>query len=330
LRRALFFCGLGLLLMPGTGCATPACTGDRSAVGPSAQIVLLGTHGGPVEGRNSAQPASLLIVDGRLYLIDAGEAVSHQLVLAGYHPPQIARIFLTHHHADHDAGLPPLLSLIWFERGQEGKNGPPIDIYGPPATRFLTDMALRYLSVSERIFRAGMPHFPPAAPNFRAHDIDASGAVLRDRCVTVRAVENSHFAHRSVGPDGQVDRSFSYRFDTKAGSIVFTGDTGPSAAVTRLASGADVLVSEVYVTDPGAKPDAKATPLSREMEEHMRREHLTPAQVGEMARAAHVRTVILTHIVGPQAPGRVAALVKRRFRGTVVEGTDLLRYKLPR
>lgn len=35
------------------------------------------------------------------------------------------------------------------------------------------------------------------------------------------------------------------RFDTPDRSFVFTGDTGPSDAVTKLAEGADVLVTEV-------------------------------------------------------------------------------------
>jgi ribonuclease BN (tRNA processing enzyme) len=70
-------------------------------------------------------------------------------------------------------------------------------------------------------------------------------------------------------------------------------------------------------------------PLTREGVEHARREHLTPAQVGEMARAARVHTVILTHIVGfvgRHAADGIAAEVKRRFPGTVIEGTDLLNY----
>jgi ribonuclease BN (tRNA processing enzyme) len=162
---------------------------------------------------------------------------------------------------------------------------------------------------------------------FAAHDITHDGVVFRDDCVTVTAAENSHFAHPSYGPDGVRERSYSYRFDTKSGSVVFTGDTGPSAAVTRLARGADLLVSEV--NDQQAVKDLRRVhdALTYEGEEHMRREHLTPIQVAEMARAARVRTVILTHIVGGgQGANAIAAQVKRHFPGTVIEGTDLLNY----
>lgn len=214
------------------------------------------------------------------------------------------------------------MSLIWFERAAGG--GSRVHIYGPPATSFLVRTALQYLGVSERIFRAGMPHLAKAAPMFAAHDIAHDGVVFRDDCVTVIAAENSHFAHPSYGPAGERDRSYSYRFDTKGGSVVFTGDTGSSAAVTRLARGADLLVSEVGAPVPKGQ---ELNPLAREGAEHARREHLTPAQVGEMARAARVRTVILTPIGGAgQGANGMAAEVKRRFSGAVIEGSDLMRY----
>src|SRR5438105_11692505 len=39
-------------------------------------------------------------------------------------------------------------------------------------------------------------------------------------------------------------KSYAYRFQAGEKSIVFTGDTGPSEAVTNLAKGADILISE--------------------------------------------------------------------------------------
>ena len=42
--------------------------------------------------------------------------------------------------------------------------------------------------------------------------------------------------------------AFAYRFDTDDGSIVFSGDTGRSENLIKLAKGADILVHEVIVT----------------------------------------------------------------------------------
>ncbi len=125
--------------------------------------------------------------------------------------------------------------------------------------------------------------------------------------------------------------SFSYRFDTAAGSVVFTGDTGPSDAVTRLAKGADVLVSEASLPGGGGARPTTGSPLARELANHMAQEHLTPEDIGKMAPAAGVKTVILTHLVignSPDAAERLKDGVRQYFSGTVIVGHDLLKFDL--
>jgi ribonuclease BN (tRNA processing enzyme) len=318
------------------GLAFAAAQAQPAAAPPSQanEIILLGTHGGPSADPERSEPASLLVVGGRPYLIDAGEGVARQLAAAGERVPDIRTIFITHHHLDHTAGLEPLIALSWIGTGFSGKTAPPVQVYGPPATRFLVKAAITYLSVSERIFRAGIPSLPKAAGMFAGHDIDHDGLAFRDDRVRVTAVENSHFGHASYGPDGQKDRSLSYRFDTPAGSVVFTGDTGPSEAVTRLATGADVLVSEVYLplAPSEARPNAGA-PVGKELAEHMNREHLTPEDVGRMATTARVKTLILSHLVidpSPEAARRLEAEVRKSYSGKLIVGQDLLKFELKR
>jgi ribonuclease BN (tRNA processing enzyme) len=304
-------------------------------------LILIGTDAGPVVSPYRSQPANLLIVDGKAYLIDAGSGTVRQLATADYRPERIRTIFITHHHIDHDAGLPPLLAEIWFANAWGNRQAPPTQIYGPPATRFLVHAALEYLSVSERIFRAGVPALAPAAPMFEAHDIDRDGLVLEDGTVRVTAAENTHFLFKSSSPTTGQDRSYSYRFDTPAGSVVFTGDTGPSEAVTRLANGADILVSEVCtVCSPSAPtvPAQAGAPqlppqLAAQERFHMLHEHLTPDEVGEMAARAHVKVLVLTHLGGPSAPPGTdvtpfTAGIAKHFAGAVIPGRDFLEYDL--
>lgn len=293
------------------------------------QVVLLGTKGGPVADAQRSEPATLLLVDGKPYLIDSGEGVVRQLAAAGFAPPAIRNVFITHHHLDHTAGLEPLMAMTWIGDGLAGGDKPAMQIYGPPATSFLVNAALSYISVSERIFRAGIPTLPLAKDLFVAHDIDQPGQVYRDDRVTVTAAENSHFQHPSIGSDGRKDLSFAYRFDTPGGSVVVTGDTGPSDAVTRLAEGADILVSEVYLS--GATKlggDGASAALRRQLAEHMNREHLSPEEVGKMAARAHVKTVVLTHIVvrgGTDEENQLVARVRKFFSGRIIAGRDLMR-----
>ena len=67
--------------------------------------------------------------------------------------------------------------------------------------------------------------------------------VYQDANVKVTAVENCHFQFH-FGLAAGKHKSYSYRFDTPDRAIVFTGDTGASDAVTELAKGADLFVTE--------------------------------------------------------------------------------------
>ncbi|MDE2562971.1 MAG: MBL fold metallo-hydrolase [Sphingomonadales bacterium] len=322
---------IALALLAGN-VSTRAIAADEAAPSHAASIVLLGTKGGPTADPERSEPANLLVVDGHTYLIDAGAGVARQLAAAGHAPPTIHTIFLTHHHLDHTAGLESLIGLNWIGNGLFGRHDP-VDIYGPPATDHLVAAALDYLSTSQRIFRAGIPSLPDSRTMYRAHVIDANGQFFDDGTVKVTAVENSHFSHPSFGPDGMQDMSFSYRFDTPEGSVVFTGDTGPSDAVAELAKGADVLVSEVYLSTPES-PEDKASAgdaLRKELAEHMAREHLSPAEVGKIAARAGVKTVILTHIVAAPSDDLEKTLeagVHKYFSGPVIVGHDLLTFDL--
>jgi ribonuclease BN (tRNA processing enzyme) len=71
------------------------------------------------------------------------------------------------------------------------------------------------------------------------------------------------------------------RLTAHGSSLVYTGDTGPSERVAQLAAGADVLLAEA------AHPDVPDLPPAL---------HLTGRQAGELAAAARVRRLLVTHV----------------------------------
>lgn len=310
---------------------------DRAAATPKheTRIVLLGTKAGPGILESRSETAVLLLVDGEPYLIDAGTGTTRQIARAGYHVTSISTIFITHDHLDHTGGLASVVSNIaihkqWLETGNKV---PPLLVYGPPATKGLVDASLQFAVVHDRIFRADMPRLAPFDPKlFITHEITQGGRVFKDGRVTVTAVENTHYRHPSYGPAGARDMSLAYRFDTPSGSVVFTGDTGPSDAVSQLAMGADILVSEVYepYVGPAIEDAKKVSPhekeLDAELAKHMDTEHLTPDEVGKMAARAGVKAVILYHIAADYNEQNFAAVragVERWFHGPLVIGSDL-------
>lgn len=294
-----------LLAVPGVQAAPGA---PASQTGPAASITLLGTGGGPGGRVERAGIATLLQVDGQNYLVDAGEGVSRQLVRAGISERAIDRVFLTHLHDDHYAGLPGLATFAFTLRR------PHMQLFGPAGTRDLAGGIVSVMDSSARI-RMAEGKFPGPPNAFLKATEFAAGTIYQDEKVRVSAIENTHFrlAAESVAAR---DKSYSLRFDFGGKSVVFTGDTGPSPTLETFARGADILVAEMVSAD-----DRRSVPPS--VLKHMDEEHLSPTEVGRLAQRAGVKMLVLSH-VGIVDRAEVEE-VRRNFDGQVVLGSDLMK-----
>ena len=77
------------------------------------RLILLGTGGGPTPKTNRGAPAQVIVVNGAAYVIDCGNGVARQMVLAGVPLSSLRGIFITHQHSDHNADYGNLLWLSW-------------------------------------------------------------------------------------------------------------------------------------------------------------------------------------------------------------------------
>ena len=306
---------------------------SKGAPSPKAgtRLITLGTASGPNPRAHRAQSSNLLIVNGALYVIDAGDSVARRLAKAGINIREIGTIFITHHHDDHTAGLGTLLSVAWDQTRTK-----PINVYGPHRTVDLVKAAVQYFTISAEIrMIAGGDRTVPLAQVFFGHDV-GTGVIYQDGNVKVTAVENSHFDNHQ-GPASGKHKSYSYRFETPHRVIVFTGDTGPSDAVTELAKGADLLVSEATSVEDRKQnlinsgrwqamtPDEQARTMRRATEGH-----LTLDVIGKMATRANVKTLVLTHLTqradGTDDYTPWAEEVKKHFSGQVLIAKDLMEF----
>lgn len=318
---------------------TVLLTAARLSVGPAgaqspdsatATIYTLGTAGGPPPRNDRSQPANALVVNGTAYLIDLGENAVRQISRAGINVRDAGPIFITHNHSDHTMGLPALVATQW-----EAQRRAKITIIGPPGTGELVDGMMAFLKVNSEIRQSeGYPS--PISTLVDAKEVKP-GLVYQDVNVRVTAVPNTHYNF----PAGSVARgkhgSYSYRFDTKNRSVIFTGDTGVSPALVTLAHDADVLVTEVSDAEEvlslfkrTGRWAAKTPEEQREWLRHQRNEHLSPDDVGHMAAAAGVKMVVLTHLtptgIVDDNYERWAQVVRRHYKGRVVVANDLDRF----
>lgn len=292
-------------------------------------LITLGTAGGPSARPGRAQSSNLLTVNGTHYVIDAGDGVSRRLARAGINLRDIGIIFITHHHDDHTSGLSTLMSLSWDRQRTQ-----PINVYGPPRTEELVQAAIQYCAISAEIRIADGGRSMPIAQVFCGHD-KGTGMIYQDDNIKVTAVENTHFSFHKGAAAGK-HKSYSYRFETPDRMIVFTGDTGPSAAVTALALNADLLVTETSSCEDRKQAmieDGRwqaMTPAEQVgIMQQATQGHMSLETIGKMAAQAKVKSVVLSHLTqryGPTDYTPWAEEVKKYYAGSVVVANDLMEF----
>jgi len=284
------------------------------AQGPAkTRLVLLGTGGGPrIVAPGRSKSANLIVVNGAPYVVDCGEGVAHQLVRAGVALNTLRYVFITHHHSDHNLDYGNLIYDGWAAGLRA-----PVDAYGPPPIRAMTEAywQLNRFDIETRIADEGRPDLRKLVT---AHEFSEPGIVMQNADVKVTAARVRH---------PPVEHAYAYRFDSADRSIVISGDTTYSPELIALAKGADVLVHEA-MHPGGLEGILKRVPNAATLRQSMLSHHTVTEDIGKVAAAAGVKTLVLSHLVPPDdnsiTDDMWAEGVRKHYGGPIIVGRDLL------
>jgi ribonuclease BN (tRNA processing enzyme) len=309
----------------------PAFAAQSPVQSSQGHFITLGTAGGPNAEVTRSQPANALVIGNDVYLVDAGDGAIGQSTKAGFRTERLKGLFISHLHFDHTGGVLALLGLRLQLNPQQA-----LEIYGPPGTRdFIEGLVAGMAPAMEAAYGLPGQTWPVQ------HTITelTHGAEVQLAGATVRVAENTHYiiegADESDLPDADGYVSLSYRFDLAERSIVYTGDTGPSKAVEELATGADILVSEMMDVPLVLEDIKRINPnmppqLLAGVAAHLNPHHLTPQQVGELATAAGVKELVITHFVpsvtSPIDERKYRNMIREHFDGEIIFASDLDRF----
>jgi ribonuclease BN (tRNA processing enzyme) len=274
------------------------------------RLVMLATGGGPRPRVDRGNTAHALVVDDVLYVIDCGTGVARQLVQARIRLPTLRHIFITHHHSDHNLDYGNLILQSW----SVGLNSR-LDAWGPPPLEKMTRLyfEMNAYDIDTRIADEGRP---PLVPLVHPHELTQPGPVMQDERVKVTA---ALVDHPPVVP------AFAFRFDCPDRSIVFSGDTNKSDNLVRLARGADVLVHEVLWV-PAVDRLVARVPNAATLKKHIIDSHTSAEDVGRVAAAAGVKTLVLSHLVPADDPGVTDQMwidaARGSFNGQIIVARD--------
>ena len=323
-------------------------------------IMVLGSGGPMATQQGRASAGYLIFIDGQpRILMDAGGGTYQRLAASGVDVDvkDLDIILLSHLHIDHMGDISPIIKNVYFQNriynlAHPGTFPPgrttPFKIYGPEANGIpfpavlkdakpnvaqypdLTEFAdshydlnkgnERYLHIFTRAISGGIF-------GYQAEDIPASW--------TTNAITEKTFADidglviKAIGVNHGPVPALAFRIEYKGKSIVYSGDTSSRSALpdgTPLANGgnmveissnADLLIYDTAIMDdaPDGPNDAVFFSL-----------HTTPSRIGEVANAANVKNVLLSHLtkVTQDRIPEIKQLIRNQgYRGDIEAADDL-------
>jgi ribonuclease Z len=280
-------------------------------------VLFLGTAGSSPSPRRGL-PATLVRRGGDRLLFDCGEGTQRQL-MQSVGLVELEELFLTHFHADHVLGLPGMLKTFGLRQrerdlvvyGPRGL-GRLFDLLSPVIGRLTFRVVLHELEPNDELERDGY--------RIAAFDVDHGGpglgwAIVEDprpgefdpvRARELGVTPGPDFGRLQQGEEVGGVRPEQVMGETRRGrKIVLTGDTAPCDMTRLVGWEADLLVHE-------------ATFMEEDAERAAETRHSTAAQAAELAAAASVRMLALTHISPRYSGGQVRDEARTAFENTIV------------
>ena len=278
-------------------CASAAAAQTCDAGGMTVQV--LGS-GGPRINRERASTSYLVWLDGQgKILVDVGGGTFSHFGQAGGRLEDLSVIAISHVHPDHVSDLPALLWLSNLARKE------PLPISGPSGG----DVTPDFPAFLSRLFDETTGAFPLLGGTLGGAGLGVRLNVTRldaakPEPLTVLEQSGIRVTALSV-PHGNIP-SLAYKVQTPAATVVFGSDqTGTNPRFIEFAQRADVLVLHLMI---GV---GETNPL-----------HASPFVVGQVARDANPRRLVLSHI-GQFDLAKAVMEVQKLYSGPVIVGADL-------
>ena len=263
-------------------------------------VTLLGS-GSPTPSLTRCHPAAVVSWGERHVLVDAGDGVVAQLLRSGIGPGLIEHVVLTHLHWDHVLGYPAFVWGSWMGGRASLRTWGPhgsADMHRRLVTSFYDDQAEWAIDLGFR---------PDGWHDMVAADVEPGWSIELDGCL----IEAGAVFHPPM-------HALGYRFTYGGRSVVLSGDTAACDELVTFSRDADLLVVDACAVDP----PPELAPRRRELIGRLRRFHASPQECVDMAAAAHVGAVVLTH----HLPEATIDVDTTGYDGDVHIGDDLDRY----
>lgn len=299
-------------------------------------VMVLGSGGPVADEAGRASAGYLIFTDGKpRVLMDLGGGTYKSLAQSGTNIADMEYILLSHLHADHTGDLSSIVKTIYFHNSRIDRNrSNPIHIYGPaangvpfpgtsvaqyPASSVYADDHYAMPGGTERYLNLFVTAISQGGSSFsyQAHDLNSA---IASATVEILIDTADGLVVKSIAVDHGPVPAVAFRIEYKGHSVVYSGDTGSRGDnMVSIAKHADLLIYDTAIM-----ADEPANPVFHVL-------HTEPDRIGEVALAAGVNKLVLSHITPVTDPriGEVKDIIRATgYRGSIKVARDLKVYNL--
>jgi len=284
------------------------------------RIRLLGT-GTPTPSLRRACSGYIVEIGADVIVFDHGFGAHQRMMELGVPATRVTHAFFSHVHYDHCGDYPRLVLTRW---DQGAGKVPELKVFGPPPLK----------RMSAQLFeRDGV--FGPDLISRTEHDCSlgiyqARGGILPRR-PPVPDVTELRSGDEVKGDGWTVTTAsvvhfqpfltcYGFRLDSPAGSFVYSGDTGVSGGMRKLARDCDVLVHMCHYLS------------GTELNEAFKESCTGHMELAALAQETQAKSVIITHVTEqfdkPGVRERAIAEMSTVYKGSIYFGEDKMEIPL--
>lgn len=292
------------------------------------QVFLCGTAAA-LPDADRAGPCTAVLAGGEFILVDTGPASWRNLDLANLPVGRLSAVLITHFHSDHIGELGEAITQSWIAGRQQ-----PLDVFGPPGiVKVVAGFQGAYAhDVGYRVEHHDAVFMPPGGAVANAHELAVPEGNEAVPVFERNGMKVSAFRveHEPANP------ALGYRVEYRGRVVVISGDTRKTDTVIANARGADLLVHEALASHMTNRASARAAeqnlPRVAKLAADVGNYHATPVEAAEIAQAAGVKKLVITHVF-PPLPNAIARRLFLRgtaeaFAGPIVLGEDGMLFSL--
>jgi len=296
-------------------------------------IMVLGSGSPSAQSDGRASAGYMIFIDQKpMILMDAGGGVYQRIADSGMKIHTLDSVLLSHLHVDHAGDVDSIVKAMFFHNRLAGFPRDPAKVlhfFGPdkapdtapaPALRFPTTTDFINAHFDESVGVEAYLHDFAQVIGGIPLNFDVS-SVAHDNSLGVRTVyDENGLVVKVIGVPHGPAPSLAFRIEYKGKSIAYSGDTTSKSAngnMIEIAREADLLIYDTAILDATGLPFSML--------------HTTPTRMGEVARDANAKRLILSHITpitGPNLEAVEDSIEATGYEGKITVAKDLKVFNL--